>query len=159
MWGLSAFAERGAVAILLVGVGLAGRGAVDFTSALALPEPPAGIDVAPQCVAVNEIILRADGSGVYDRSVPVDGAHCAWSGQVFDHSGRQLCHGGNTHIYSASAPQRRDRSVEWLLESPCPGIEPGMTFLFQYTSVTGELSNSRYPAKGLGVVVSGSSGN
>lgn len=103
-------------------------------------------------IEVNEIALKSDGTALYDWSSRVDGAHYAWSGQVFNDKGEEHCSGGGTYRYPASGQGKKVRSVDWIVGGDCAGLQPGMTFKFNYQSVDGSLESFSYPERGLGVV-------
>ena len=128
-----------------IGVGLVsgfGIMAVDF---IAPSGPFPGI-------RVNEIIMRDDGSAVYDWEALTDGAFYAWSGQVFNENGTLYCKGGSTFRYKKSPNTRSDKTVDWMVGDDCSGLTANMEFLFTYTSVNGDLADVRYPETGLGQV-------
>ncbi len=110
-------------------------------------------DEQPAGLAINEIILRTDGTAVYDREVLIDGAFYAWSAQIFNADGSQHCQGGATWRYPASLPKRTDRTVDWLVGADCSPLTADMQFLFTYTAINGDMAPVSFPPVGLGVVV------
>lgn len=104
-------------------------------------------------IEVREISLKADGNAVYDWQSRVDGAHYAWSGQVFNEKGEEHCSGGGTYRYPATGAGRKERTVDWIVGDDCSGLQAGMTFKFNYQSVDGSLESFSYPKTGLGVVL------
>ena len=103
-------------------------------------------------IEVLDISLRSNGTAIYDWRSKVDGAHYAWSGQVFNEQGEEHCSGGGTYRYPESGQGRKEKTVDWIVGGDCAGLKPGMTFKFNYQSVDGSLESFSYPERGLGIV-------
>jgi hypothetical protein len=138
---------NGPFTILASGVALAVGFSLSWTAQDAIAPSP----LVPG-IRINEIILRADGSAIYDRAVSIDGAFYVWSGQVFNPDGTPHCRGGSAWRYKVSPVSRTERTVDWMVGDDCAGLTADMEFLFTYTSVNGDLADVRYPQTGLGQV-------
>lgn len=106
-------------------------------------------------MTVNEIVIREDGSMVYDRTVHVTGVWQAWSGQIFDDRGvrKVHCRGGELSQYFGPVDDPESKDVDWLVGGNCiEGLEAGMTFVFTWTPIGDDYAPIRYPEEGYGVV-------
>ncbi|MGB1215905.1 MAG: hypothetical protein ACPG4X_21235 [Pikeienuella sp.] len=106
----------------------------------------------PPAIQVNEIIIRADGSTIYDRDVLEAPVWMAWSGQVLDDNNEIVCSGGGVFEYKLSSIRHTDKTVDWLIEGDCSGIEAGMRFSFTWTPIGPDYAPVRYPAEGYGII-------
>lgn len=113
-------------------------------------------DALPPAIAINDIIIRADGSTVYDRVIltePGVRPWMAWAGQIIDESDVVHCQGGDLAQYIGPLPNPEAFDANWLVGGDCvDGLEAGMRFSFTWTPIGPDYGPVRYPAEGYGIV-------
>ena len=94
----------------------------------------------PIAIIAESIILRTDGTGVYDRTIIAESIELAWSGFVYDDEGNSHCEGGGIWTYNKSQKQVREVPpdgspedfVDWIVGSECEGLQEGWRFIFRW---------------------------
>ena len=109
----------------------------------------------PPAIKINEMVIRDDGTTVYDREILTEKVWQAWAGQIFLADGKTLhCSGGDLAKYEGPLYDPAGHDVNWLVGDDCmTGLEAGMLYSFTWTPIGPDYAPVRYPETGFGVVI------